>query len=117
MQDVLDFISHFKGAETTFLHGCCYWFAWILKQHFNDMYLVEILHDPIEGHFVAEFWREDFEFPKLFDIRGDVTALYNRFDLDNLRVLKKDDYKYYSRLMDDCRDFICYPEPPDSKVA
>ena len=59
MQDVIDFISHFKGAEETFLHGCCYWFAFILQERFHEHgYLVDIYHDPVVGHFVARFIRD-----------------------------------------------------------
>lgn len=118
MQDVIDFISHFKGAEETFLHGCCYWFAWILKERFNEHgYLVEIYHEPIEGHFVAMFIREpDCEWFKhvgnhdkeyrFFDIRGDVTDLYNEDDLENVWVLQHTDERRWGRLMCDCREFI-----------
>ena len=45
---ILDFISHFKDAQDTFLYGCCYWFAFILNERFGGttMYL------PVENHFV-----------------------------------------------------------------
>lgn len=56
MQDVVDFVKHFKGSEEVFLNGCCYWFARILQDRFHEHgYLVDIFHDPIEGHFLARF--------------------------------------------------------------
>lgn len=111
MQDVLDFISHFSGAEDTFLHGCCYWFAWILHERFHgDGYYVYIMHDPIEGHFLALFNSIDNPLDcRFFDIRGDVTEKYRFENLDRLDELKWKDKTYYDHLMRDCRNFF----PPD----
>ena len=119
MKDVLDFIDHFKGSENVFLNGCCYWFAKILELRFNDDgYLVDIFHDPIENHFIARFikmpmWEyegsngmkraDDIRF---FDIRGDVTDLYNEEGLENVWILEKTDERRWGKLMCDCRDFI-----------
>lgn len=114
MKEVLDFIANFKGSEDVFLHGCCYWFAHILEERFNDRgYMVDIFHDPIEGHFIARFI-EDFKYNKpnpdtkihFFDIRGDVTDLYNEEDLENVWVMQNIEEKRWGRLMCDCRDFI-----------
>lgn len=126
MQDVIDFISHFKGAEETFLHGCCYWFAFILQERFHEHgYLVDIYHDPIVGHFVARFIRDpDYKwmYPetyhdepevKYFDIRGDVTDQYNEDDLESLWLMEQNEERRWGRLMCDCREFISpenYPE-------
>lgn len=119
MKEVLDFISHFKGAEDTFLHGCCYWFAWILKERFDGHdYYVTIFHDPIEGHFIARFvinpalrWMhpETYYEPldvHFFDIRGDVTEMYNEEDLENMWVMEQFEERRWGRLMCDCREFI-----------
>ena len=110
MSDVLNFIQHFKGARETFLHGCCYWFAMILRERFNDRgYLVDIFHEPVENHFVARFLYLtcDVSFtPRFFDIRGDVTNLYDEDKLENMWIMEFDDQKRYTKLMCDCRDFI-----------
>ena len=115
MQDVVDFIKHFKGSEEVFLHGCCYWFAWILKERFDDCgYLVDIYHDPIEGHFVARFIRHDDYFEpitpdediRFFDVRGDVTDLYNEEQLENMWVMSRAEERRYGRLICDCKYFL-----------
>lgn len=121
IQEVLDFISHFKGAEDTFLHGCCYWFAWILRERFNNHgFYVDIYHDPVEGHFVARFIEQNPDpyepldpnaESRFFDIRGDVTNLYNEEELENLWVLELTENRRWGHLMCDCREFI----DPDDK--
>ena len=114
MKEVLDFISRFKGAEETFLSGCCYWFAYILKERFHEHgYLVDIFHDPVEGHFVARFI-PDCKYNLLnpdakvyfFDIRGNVTDLYNEEQLENIWLMSFNEPFRYGRLMCDCREFI-----------
>ena len=119
MQDVVDFIKHFKGSEEVFLNGCCYWFARILQDRFHEHgYLVDIYHDPVEGHFLARFiedsgykWMhpETYHNPPevhFFDIRGDVTELYNEDDLENLWLMEQNEERRWGRLMCDCREFI-----------
>ena len=69
---VEDFIKQFRqyGEDevvATFTQGMCYWFAYILCGRFPGM---EIVYEPIEGHFMAQAQG------RLFDIRGDVTDLY-----------------------------------------
>lgn len=113
-QEILDFIAHFKGAEDVFLHGCCYWFAWILQERFNEHgFLVAIFHDPVEGHFVARFIPDTYwEDPNpdapvyFFDIRGDVTHLYNEDDLENMWVMENSEPRRCARLMMSCKWFI-----------
>jgi hypothetical protein len=90
------FIARFHGSEDVFLHGCCYWFAYILRKRFRDCAPV-IMHDPVEGHFVT---RID---GRLYDVRGDVTDLYVGHTLDDLDKIRGGEY---ARLMRDCRDFI-----------
>ena len=119
MQEILDFIEHFKGSEEVFLHGCCYWFAKILEMRFNgDGYLVDIFHDPIENHFVARVIEEiectsfnptPISEIRFFDIRGDVTDLYDEEKLENLWVMERTEERRWGKLMCDCRDFI----PPE----
>lgn len=110
-KDVVKFISHFKGAEDTFLNGCCYWFAWILRERFHERgFWVDIFYDPIEGHFVARFITDCDDITqseiRLFDIRGDVTDLYREIELENLWVMSMNEERRYGKLMCDCREFI-----------
>lgn len=51
--EVLDFIKHFQneGTISTFMEGCCYWFAHILKSRFV---FGKIMYEPIIGHFLYE---------------------------------------------------------------
>ena len=115
MEEVVRFIKNFHGAEDVFLHGCCYWFAWILKERFNGHgYLVDIYHEPIEGHFVARFIQNPAPYEsvgpsadvRFFDIRGDVTDLYNEDDLENVWIMEKTEERRWGKLMCDCRNFI-----------
>lgn len=113
MDEILDFIKHFSGSEDTFLHGFCWWFAWILKERFNVRgWFVEIMYDPVPGHFVAKFMRPDlYDFDThFFDIRGDVTVLYKQKWKDQklyyMDLLEEVDPAHYAHLMRDCRDFI-----------
>lgn len=120
-QDVLNFIARFKGAEDVFLHGCCYWFAWILKERFHEHgYLVDIFHDPIEGHFVARFIPDnghslpDLNAPVYFyDIRGDVTDMYDEDNLENIWLMSFEESRRWGRLMCSCREFIEPEDYPD----
>lgn len=112
IKEILDFISRFKGAEDTFLHGCCYWFAFILKERFNNRgYLVDIFYEPVEGHFVARFIVDSNE-PnindeiKFFDVRGDVSNFYNEERLENMWLMKANHEKRWAKLICDCKDFI-----------
>lgn len=49
------------------MSGCCFWFATILSIRFGG----ETIYSPIENHFVQKI--ND----RLYDVRGDVTDLYN----------------------------------------
>lgn len=114
-QEVLDFIANFNQSEEVqdlFMNSCCLWFATILNDRFDERgdYLVEIFHEPVEGHFVAGMvkkvdgkWQDEYSF---FDVRGDVTNLYDYDQLDNMWVLRREDPDYYLRLMRDCYDFV-----------
>jgi hypothetical protein len=79
---VLKFISKFKkynsdALEYTFMNGYCYYFSIILQERFGG----EILYDQIEGHFL--FLYKD----NLYDIRGNVTHLY-----DISKLINKDEW-------------------------
>ena len=98
-KDVLRFIKRFHGSEDVFLHGCCYWFAMILNIHFYGKYGAQIKYEPVEGHFVTRIRG------RYYDVRGDVTEEYRGKPMYDMYEMRSDDYKMYSRLMRDCRDF------------
>lgn len=62
--DVLQFISQFRECKHTFLYGCCYWFAFILKERFNG----QIYYNPIENHFATKINGD------LYDVSGEITC-------------------------------------------
>ena len=115
IEDVIEqFIKRFDGSQKVFLHGCCYWFAWILKERFYDMlrknkYGCDIVYEPVEGHFLFAIYRADeaeYQEYSYFDIRGNVTSMYNGNELYKRWHMKYSMPKYYANLMRDCRDII-----------
>ena len=62
MKEILHFIRQFRGAQDTFLHGCCYWFAEILESRFNGLKM----YHPVLNHFACEIDG------KLFDVSGEI---------------------------------------------
>lgn len=100
INNILDFISRFQGSENTFLHGCCYWFAYILREEYG----AEILYEPVEGHFLSSLTID--EEPHLFDIRGDVTELYLSKPLYTIFWLRQNEPGWYHRILRDCRHFL-----------
>ena len=66
-KEILDFIKHFQneGTISTFMEGCCYWFAYILKSRFI---FGKIMYEPILGHFLYKYSN------KCYDIRGEVDS-------------------------------------------
>lgn len=99
-EKILDFIGHFRDCEQTFRFGCCYWFALILQKRFGRDCEVEIMHEPICGHFLTVIDG------RRYDIRGDVTDIYADSPLESMSEVRATDPKRYARLMRDCRDFI-----------
>lgn len=120
VSEVLKFIEKFKDAKDTFLNGCCYWFAWILKFRFDGCgWLVDIFHDPVEGHFVARFIEDITDTPDpeasvyFFDVRGNVTGMYEEEELENMDVMRHTEERRWARLMCMCKDMICPEDWPD----
>lgn len=72
-EKICKFIDKFKEYDQndvivkTFMNGQCYWFAVILAERFSGG---QILYEPIEGYFVTKI------VGRYYDIRGDVTELY-----------------------------------------
>ena len=60
-KSILEFIDRFKNDKDTFLNGCCYWFAYILKGRFK----AEICYDQGLGHFVGKIG------DKYYDVTGE----------------------------------------------
>lgn len=91
-EDVLDFISNFSEAQSTFLYGCCYWFTYILKGRFGG----STYYDPIIGHYIQEI---DGRF---YDVRGDVTDLFRNAKLVCWDTYQSVDPFHYKHLVRDC---------------
>ena len=97
MNKVEEFIKkfkfdHVKEVEDLFLHGNCYYFAIILKEHFNG----EIYYLPIDNHFICKIDKD------YYDITG--KAGFNE------KPYKWSDYKTFDklahkRIVRDCIDF------------
>ena len=49
-----------------FTQGCCYWFAFILKERFQG----KIVYDPVIGHFACQIGCN------VYDIRGNINKQY-----------------------------------------
>lgn len=100
-EEILAFIRNFKGAETTFLTGCCYWFAFILQERFGG----QMLYYPAPGHFVQEIGG------CLYDVTGDVTQAFAN---EHPPVIWKDvpgsDISWYRYVLNDCVDKQERPE-------
>lgn len=69
---IISFIKRFQEGvytRTTFLSGCCYWFAFILFFRFMSDG-AELMYDEVENHFGTRIKG------KVYDINGDVTDWY-----------------------------------------
>lgn len=56
---------HEKEIYNTFMFGCCYWFAVILKERFQG----EIYYLPIDNHFITKINNE------FYDISGKIEPI------------------------------------------
>lgn len=72
-ETVLRFIARFSGCGRNqevievFTQGCCYWFAWILKERFPSGTL---MYDPVVNHFACRIAGKDY------DITGNISGRY-----------------------------------------
>ena len=101
-KQVLQFISVFTARGQydqvieAFTTGCCYWFAFILANRFDN---AEIYYDQVENHFTAKIMG------RLYDITGECTEQY-----PNMEPWEKlADACLHSRLVRDCVQF----QPPN----
>lgn len=92
MNEVLYFIRKFRGAEDTFLNGCCYWFAEILERRFHG----RKMYNPIENHFAC-----DIE-GKLFDVTGEIDPT----GFEDWGLFMGKDELLTKRLVRDCIDIV-----------
>lgn len=76
----------------TFLNGCCYWMAFILKTRFQ-LECPEIMYDPVYNHFGCEIKG------RTYDITGDVTDDYQWESWD---IYKWGDRAEARRIYRDC---------------
>lgn len=96
-EDIKHFISHFHKVSPTddvtevFTLGCCYWFAYILCNRFEN---AKMMYDPIINHFVTQIG------DRLYDITGDVTDKYRVVEWEHF-----DDELEKQRIVDYCITF------------
>ena len=97
---VINFILKFKSASDCFLNGCCYWFSNILRMRFMscDDVVISIVYDQNEDHFLTKFYFPFINITRLFDIRGDVTDMYDCESLKELHAIRREDNLLYDRL-------------------
>ena len=98
---VLNFINRFKclhqkQIEESFLYGNCWYFSVILSSRFVSSV---IMYEPIENHFLILI--DD----NLYDIRGNVTELYNIDKLIVWNEYELIDKLHYDRIVRDCIQF------------
>ena len=96
MHNILQWITHFKGAAYTMTHGCCYWFAYLLQAQFN----AEIWYAPVQGHFVG----------KINNIFYDANGVFTPCSQDISKMLSWDELKqidpiWASHITRDCINF------------
>ena len=90
---VLDFIHRRWNKDTyDWTHGNCYWFAWILWEEFEDMYIYYL---PIEGHFVAGMYGH------YYDANGEYFCKEEPIEILDIKF---NDPVWWARLMRDCKD-------------
>lgn len=96
-EDIKHFISHFHKVSPTddvtevFTLGCCYWFAYILCNRFEN---AKMMYNPIINHFIAQIEN------RLYDITGDVTDKHKVVEWEHF-----DDELEKQRIMDYCITF------------
>lgn len=102
--DILNFISRFSDANKCFLHGCCYWFCNILFNRFvsDCNAVITVCYNQIEGHFVTKFYFPLVNITRVFDVRGDVTDLYNIDLFKSIDDILVEDKLLHDRLHRDC---------------
>ena len=99
--DLDRFIRKFKlpdpdGIEKLFLENHCYYFALILHTRLPES---DIVYDRSDSHFLLMVGHE------LYDIRGNVTDLYDEDDLDDMvpwDEMENIDKIEYDSLVDSC---------------
>ena len=75
--NVINFISDFKqkypeAMEDTFLHGYCYWFAFILAACFNG----NVCYEPVDNHFFAWIQGEYYDITGQLESEGKVIWIW-----------------------------------------
>ena len=66
-KEILHFIKQFETAKDCFLHGCCYWFAVILKYRFSRQESCTIMSHVVDNHFATLIGG------KLYDVSGEIS--------------------------------------------
>ena len=89
---ILDFIKRRFKTDCNWLNGNCYYFALILKEHFNG----EIYYLPIGNHFICRIDKD------YYDITGKAKFNEKPYKWKDFKVFDK---KLYNRVVRDCIDF------------
>lgn len=95
-KDIPTFLKRFhdyNDVDTTFTHGCCYWFAMILMLRFAN-YHPQMMYDQIDNHFGVKLGE------KVYDITGDITTKYNMVPWNSIS-----DIALKARILRDCVNF------------
>ena len=97
-EDIKNFIGRFNvsgDVEKVFTNGCCYWFAKILADRF-EQYNPTIVYDAVSNHFATKIG------DKVYDITGDVTDACETYWED---WASYPDFSHKSRIIADCINF------------
>lgn len=92
-QEVLEFIKSFSKAKSTFLFGCCYWFAVILRERFEGS---QIVYFPVENHFATQICG------RIYDASGDITDEYLDAKAIPWSKMREYDELQYERIVKYC---------------
>lgn len=90
--------SLYSPVIDCFTQGCCYWFAFILKERFQG----KIVYDPVIGHFACQIGSS------VYDIKGNIDKQYGPgffkwHDWDNWEIYAdKQPSSARTRVIEDC---------------
>lgn len=93
-EKILDFIKRRIGVDNNWREGNCYWAARIIQDRFK----LCLVYDAAAGHFVAQDRDGTY-----YDAYG-VYEPRRAEDMMSLQWIRTYEYKWYRRLMRECRD-------------
>lgn len=97
-EKILEFIKRRFPSEDRWMSGNCWWFATILAGFANaDRYKLEVVYDPINGHFYAYDALENV----YYDWQG-AHRIIQDSEFVSMEWLKEHDTAWLQRLLRDC---------------